>query len=305
MRLKIYEWRASRDIIFEWTAFNDQFTVGADGPLALPFVGSIPAAGPPAGGLAATIGRAAAERRWDSARRRTSRSRSCSSGRSTSSATWSGRRVPLPARTSPSCRRSASPGGLRTRDEGAGRIERELIAGRGDVSLLSLEQIRPDRPQGAAAGRAGGRRDRHLPQGARGPAWRPGARHHDAAGATNLRGPPPGADDPAARAQRAAQLPRARAGSLEKQLGFLDQQIESVKQDSARSRPLSTRGWPSRRANSRSSGRCSRCSPSGSAPRPRSSGAAGDQPHRHQHPRAAQRAGPTRWRTSCARSRCS
>jgi protein involved in polysaccharide export with SLBB domain len=27
VRLKVYEWRASRDMIFEWTALNDQFTV--------------------------------------------------------------------------------------------------------------------------------------------------------------------------------------------------------------------------------------------------------------------------------------
>ena len=33
VRLKVYEWRASRDTIFEWTALNDQFTVGADGSL--------------------------------------------------------------------------------------------------------------------------------------------------------------------------------------------------------------------------------------------------------------------------------
>ena len=31
VRLKVYEWRASRDVIFEWTALNDTFTVGADG----------------------------------------------------------------------------------------------------------------------------------------------------------------------------------------------------------------------------------------------------------------------------------
>ena len=45
VRLKIYEWRASRDIIFEWTALNDPFTVGADGTLSLPFVGTIQAEG--------------------------------------------------------------------------------------------------------------------------------------------------------------------------------------------------------------------------------------------------------------------
>lgn len=45
LRLKIFEWRASKDIIFEWTALNDEFTVGADGFLSLPFVGPVKASG--------------------------------------------------------------------------------------------------------------------------------------------------------------------------------------------------------------------------------------------------------------------
>ncbi len=45
VRLKIYEWRPSRDTIFEWTALNDEFTVGPDGSLSLPFVGAVKAAG--------------------------------------------------------------------------------------------------------------------------------------------------------------------------------------------------------------------------------------------------------------------
>jgi protein involved in polysaccharide export with SLBB domain len=45
VRLKIYEWRASRDEIFEWKALNDDFTVGADGTLSLPFAGKVVAAG--------------------------------------------------------------------------------------------------------------------------------------------------------------------------------------------------------------------------------------------------------------------
>ncbi len=45
IRLKIYEWRASRDQIFEWTALNDDFSVSADGTLSLPFAGKILADG--------------------------------------------------------------------------------------------------------------------------------------------------------------------------------------------------------------------------------------------------------------------
>lgn len=45
IRLKVYEWRASRDEVFEWTALNDTFSVGANGMLALPLLGEIAAAG--------------------------------------------------------------------------------------------------------------------------------------------------------------------------------------------------------------------------------------------------------------------
>lgn len=45
VRLKVYEWRASRDVIFEWTALNDSFVIAADGTLFLPFVGQIRAQG--------------------------------------------------------------------------------------------------------------------------------------------------------------------------------------------------------------------------------------------------------------------
>ncbi|MFH6784297.1 MULTISPECIES: polysaccharide biosynthesis/export family protein [Methylobacterium] len=47
IRLRVFEWRASRDEIFAWTALNDEFTIGADGTLSLPIIGDVPAAGLP------------------------------------------------------------------------------------------------------------------------------------------------------------------------------------------------------------------------------------------------------------------
>ncbi|WP_157064163.1 polysaccharide biosynthesis/export family protein [Methylobacterium tarhaniae] len=47
IRLRVFEWRASRDEIFAWTALNDEFTIGADGTLSLPIIGDIPVAGLP------------------------------------------------------------------------------------------------------------------------------------------------------------------------------------------------------------------------------------------------------------------
>jgi polysaccharide export outer membrane protein/exopolysaccharide production protein ExoF len=41
IRIKVYEWRASRDDIFEWKALNDIFTVGPDGVVSLPFAGAV------------------------------------------------------------------------------------------------------------------------------------------------------------------------------------------------------------------------------------------------------------------------
>jgi polysaccharide export outer membrane protein/exopolysaccharide production protein ExoF len=45
VRVLVYEWRASRDEIFEWTALNDEFMVSAAGTISLPLVGEIAAAG--------------------------------------------------------------------------------------------------------------------------------------------------------------------------------------------------------------------------------------------------------------------
>jgi polysaccharide export outer membrane protein len=56
VRVKVYEWRPSRDEIFEWTALNDEFTVSAAGTLSLPLVGEIVAAGVAPAELATRIG---------------------------------------------------------------------------------------------------------------------------------------------------------------------------------------------------------------------------------------------------------
>jgi polysaccharide biosynthesis/export protein len=45
IRLKAYEWRAARDEVFEWKALNDEFAIGPEGTLSLPFVGVVTASG--------------------------------------------------------------------------------------------------------------------------------------------------------------------------------------------------------------------------------------------------------------------
>lgn len=141
VRLKIYEWRASKDVIFEWSALNDQFTVGADGKLALPFAGEIDASGKAPGALGVVIGNMLEQR--------------MGLGRSpdvsvevvqfrpfyiTGQVTTPGE---FPYRPGLTVLQAVSiAGGLRTREnDNTTRLEREVITGRGDISLLALANV--------------------------------------------------------------------------------------------------------------------------------------------------------------------
>lgn len=137
IRLKIYEWRASRDAIFEWTALNDQFIVGANGKLSLPFVGEIVAAGSEPGALGMAIGEALMNR--IGLGRRPDVSVEVVQFRPfyiLGQVTTPGE---FPYRPGLTVLQALSiAGGLRTREDNTTRLEREVIAGRGDISLLAL-----------------------------------------------------------------------------------------------------------------------------------------------------------------------
>jgi polysaccharide export outer membrane protein/exopolysaccharide production protein ExoF len=45
LRLSVYEWRPSRDEVFEWKALNAEYVVNIAGRLAVPLIGEIPASG--------------------------------------------------------------------------------------------------------------------------------------------------------------------------------------------------------------------------------------------------------------------
>lgn len=62
VRLKVFEWRPARDEIFEWSALNAEYTIGASGKLAAPLVGEIPAVGRTTGELAAALAERLMER---------------------------------------------------------------------------------------------------------------------------------------------------------------------------------------------------------------------------------------------------
>jgi polysaccharide export outer membrane protein/exopolysaccharide production protein ExoF len=45
VRVKVYEWRPSRDEVYEWTAFKADYVVSGSGSLSLPLLGDVPANG--------------------------------------------------------------------------------------------------------------------------------------------------------------------------------------------------------------------------------------------------------------------
>jgi protein involved in polysaccharide export with SLBB domain len=56
IRLKVLEWRASRDEVFEWSALNAEYAIGAGGQLSLPIIGEVVAGGKTPKELATAIG---------------------------------------------------------------------------------------------------------------------------------------------------------------------------------------------------------------------------------------------------------
>jgi polysaccharide export outer membrane protein/exopolysaccharide production protein ExoF len=45
LRVRVHEWRASKDEVFEWSALKDEYAIGASGTVNLPLVGELPANG--------------------------------------------------------------------------------------------------------------------------------------------------------------------------------------------------------------------------------------------------------------------
>ncbi|WP_353646372.1 polysaccharide biosynthesis/export family protein [Mesorhizobium sp. WSM2239] len=140
VRLKIYEWRPSRDVIFEWTALNDEFVVGADGTLFLPFAGQVEAQGTATSELAGAISDRLMQqmglgRRPDVAVEIVQFRPFYIVGHVTQPGEF-------PYRPGLTVLQAIGiAGGLRTREENISRLEREVIAARGDVGLLELTHI--------------------------------------------------------------------------------------------------------------------------------------------------------------------
>ena len=58
VRVKVFEWRASRDELFEWSALNAEYAIGPEGKVSLPLIGELSAVGKTPGELASAIGAA-------------------------------------------------------------------------------------------------------------------------------------------------------------------------------------------------------------------------------------------------------
>ncbi|RWB07692.1 polysaccharide biosynthesis/export family protein [Mesorhizobium sp.] len=139
LRVKVYEWRASRDKIFGWDALNDEYTVGPNGSVSLPLVGEIKAAGLTAGQVANSIG--------DSLMKSVGLARKPNTAVEivqfrpfyvVGKVTQSGEFAYRPGLTVLQALSIA--GGLRTREDRDARFEREVIQGQGDVRLLRLSE---------------------------------------------------------------------------------------------------------------------------------------------------------------------
>ncbi|MCK9553124.1 polysaccharide biosynthesis/export family protein [Aquamicrobium sp.] len=140
VRIKVFEWRASRDTVFEWTALNDVFIVSSSGALSLPLAGEVGAAGRTTAELASAIG--------------DSLVRNMGLGRKPDTAvevvqyrpfyilgqvTQSGEFAYRPGLTVMQALGIA--GGIRLREERMDRYEREIIQGQGEAKLIGLNKI--------------------------------------------------------------------------------------------------------------------------------------------------------------------
>lgn len=140
IRIKVYEWRASRDAVFEWTALNDMFVVNSAGSLSLPLAGEIEAAGRTTSELAGIIGDALVHnmglgRRPDTAVEVVQYRPFYILGQVAQSGEFAYR----PGLTV--LQAVGIAGGLRTREERMDRYEREIIQGQGEAKLIGLSKV--------------------------------------------------------------------------------------------------------------------------------------------------------------------
>ena len=56
IRLRVFEWRAAKDEVYEWAALNSEYAIGPSGRISLPLIGEVAAAGLSVDDLAKSLG---------------------------------------------------------------------------------------------------------------------------------------------------------------------------------------------------------------------------------------------------------
>jgi polysaccharide biosynthesis/export protein len=141
VRVRAFEWRASLDQVYEWSALNSEYVIGAGGKVSLPLVGEIAATDKTTGELAAAIGEALKNRIG------LARAPDVSVEVVQFRPIYVVGDVERPGeyayRPGLSVLQAISiAGGLaRVRDAGALRLERELITTKGDLDVLESELV--------------------------------------------------------------------------------------------------------------------------------------------------------------------
>jgi protein involved in polysaccharide export with SLBB domain len=140
VKVKVFEWRASRDAIFEWQALNDTFTVGPGGVLSLPLAGDFDVSGHTTKEVAAAISDSLM-RNMDLGRRpnATVQIVQFRPFYIVGAVTQSGEFAYRPGLTV--LQAVGIAGGFRSRTDSLDRIEREAIASRGELNLFDLTRI--------------------------------------------------------------------------------------------------------------------------------------------------------------------
>jgi polysaccharide export outer membrane protein/exopolysaccharide production protein ExoF len=140
VRLKVFEWRPSKDDFYEWKALNDTFIVGPDGTLALPFAGTVKASGLTTEQLGKTIGDRLMQHMGLAAAPDTSVE--ITQFRPFYIVGFVTQPGEFPYRPNLTVLEALSiAGGLRSRDKSDTRLTREVITGQGDLSVMAVTKL--------------------------------------------------------------------------------------------------------------------------------------------------------------------
>ena len=137
VKLSVYEWRASRDEVFEWKALNSEYIVNASGRLAVPLIGEIQATGITTADLAQEIGQKLRERLGFATA--PDISLQVVQFRPFYVTGYVDRPGEYPYRPDLTVLQAAAIAGGQRKEPGLLRLEREAIAARGDMELYAME----------------------------------------------------------------------------------------------------------------------------------------------------------------------